>query len=426
MKLLRIGDRGPRVSFLQTALYRAGFLLKSDVDGIFGAKTENALKRFQQENSLVADGVAGENTHNALSPYYSGFLRRKILDGDTFYKLARLYKTDEGAIITANPRLDPLNLPVGETVVVPLSFKVVPDNIPITYEVLLFCIEGLKARYPFITSKSIGKSVMGRDILSLKLGRGAKQLFYNASHHANEWITTNVLLYFLEEYAFSVANGKNLFRQSAQTLFENSTLFLVPMVNPDGVDLATGWLNSGEFYNKAVRISEDFPEIPFPTGWKANIVGTDLNLNYPALWERAKQIKYSLGFDRPAPRDFVGSSPLSAPESTAVAEFTRMNDFALTLSYHTQGKIIYWKFADYEVEDAEKIVKLYEAVSGYTAEVTPENSAYAGYKDWFIQTYLRPGFTIECGRGVNPLPISQFGEIYEANRGILTLSLLLG
>ncbi|MBQ8533967.1 MAG: peptidoglycan-binding protein [Clostridia bacterium] len=425
MKTLRIGDTGPAVYFLQTALLRAGYLLDGGVDGIFGANTENAVKRFQQENSLVADGVAGERTNTALAPFYSGYVKRRVRTGDTFYKLAGLYGSSVDAIRIANPNVDENNIEVGSSITVPLSFDVVPKNIPFTYEVLLFCVEGLKARYPFLNLTTLGRSVMGKNIPLIKIGNGPNKLMYNASHHANEWITSIVLTAFLEEYSSAVAFNRRIFRVDAKRLFENTTLFLVPMLNPDGVDLATGYLTSGDYYTRAVEISNNYPNISFPTGWKANIEGTDLNLNYPALWERAKAIKFAQGFVTPAPRDYVGSSPFSAPESRLLGELTKNNDFYLTLSYHTQGKIIYWKFADIEVENAEKIVKLYEAVSGYTAEITPESSGYAGYKDWFIQTFRRPGYTIECGRGVNPLPLSQFNDIYEANRGILTVSLLL-
>ena len=46
-------------------------------------------------------------------------------------------------------------------------------------------------------------------------------------------------------------------------------------------------------------------------------------------------------------------------------------------------------------------------------------SSFAGYKDWFIKVFRRPGFTIEAGSGENPLPIGQFEEIYRDNLGIL-------
>ena len=63
--------------------------------------------------------------------------------------------------------------------------------------------------------------------------------------------------------------------------------------------------------------------------------------------------------------------------------------------------------------------------SGYTVENVPFNSSFAGYKDWFIQDYNKPGFTIEAGIGQNPLPISQFDEIYKNNLGILILGAIL-
>ena len=47
------------------------------------------------------------------------------------------------------------------------------------------------------------------------------------------------------------------------------------------------------------------------------------------------------------------------------------------------------------------------------------SAAFAGYKDWFIKVFRRPGFTIEAGAGENPLPLSQFDEIYRDNLGIL-------
>ena len=58
-------------------------------------------------------------------------------------------------------------------------------------------------------------------------------------------------------------------------------------------------------------------------------------------------------------------------------------------------------------------------VSGYSLEDTPYASSFAGYKDWFIKRYRRPGFTIEVGAGENPLPLQQFTEIYRDNLPIL-------
>lgn len=378
MRTLYYGDRGIRVAYLQTALSKAGFPL--NLDGIFGSRTCAALKQYMgEERACLAD----EKVWAGLFDYLKGYHRNDA----------------------------------GETVILP--FEIVSGQVPYTAWLTDLVMEGLLIRYPFLETGSIGKSVMGKEIPWLKIGRGPVSVFYNASFHANESITTPVLLKFAEEYAKAYTEKGEISGVSAQELFDRYTLYLVPLVNPDGVDLVNGWLDRGIYFRVAQEIGNRYPNIPFPSGWKANIEGVDLNLQFPAGWEEAKKIKAAQGYTSPAPRDFVGESPLEAPESAAVYQFTKERDFSLILAYHTQGEVIYWKYLDYEPQRSYEIAQYFGRVSGYTVEETPSVSGYAGYKDWFIQEYNRPGYTIEVGRGINPLPMSQFDAIYEANRGIL-------
>ena len=97
----------------------------------------------------------------------------------------------------------------------------------------------------------------------------------------------------------------------------------------------------------------------------------------------------------------------------------------VTLSYHTQGEVIYWQFLDYEPPCLRAIAQKLGEISGYAVEETPYASGFAGYKDWFIQKYNRPGYTIEAGFGENPLLIEQFDKIYKDNLGILTFGTML-
>ena len=124
--------------------------------------------------------------------------------------------------------------------------------------------------------------------------------------------------------------------------------FLLPVkLKPAGVDLVTGLISpNSRAYSQAQRIGNNFPDIQFPSGWKANIEGIDLNLQFPAGWEQAKEIKYAQGFDKPAPRDFVGYGPLTAPEAVALYTFTLRHNFRLMITYHTQGRVIYYKYQD--------------------------------------------------------------------------------
>ncbi len=419
MQTLKYNSRGTNVELLQLALTRAG-LFNDDIDGIFGKKTLESVKDFQTANGLKADGIVGDKTWAKLMPYINGYTTIKIGKGDTFWSLANKYGTSVKAISTANPDTEPLNLKIGEELTIPFGFSLVPTSINYSYFLLQNILEGLAKRYPFITLFSIGKSVMGKNIYALKIGRGSTEIFYNASFHANEWITTPVLLNFAEQYLNAYATGGKINGLSAFALYNMATLYIVPMVNPDGVDLVNGVMENSQYYIRAKRYASKYPSIPFPSGWKANINGTDLNLQFPAEWEQAKRIKYQQGFTSPAPRDFVGFSPLSESESQAIYNFTLNHSFALILAYHTQGEIIYWKFLDYQPPRSYEIALIMQKSSGYSLEETPYNSAFAGYKDWFIQQYNLPGYTIECGLGENPLPVSQFDKIYKDNLPILT------
>lgn len=374
LKNLYPGDGGILVSYLQLALRRAGYEVA--LDGIFGDETCRALNAFAGESRTCA---VNDAVWRQLVPYLTG-----VAESGAFYE-----------------------------------FPLVSAEVPYTSLLNRYVIEGLSKRYPFLEIGSAGKSVMGRELSYIRIGNGEKQIFYNASFHANENITTPILLRFAEEYAAAYEKGGELYGVSAERLFSEYQLYLLPMVNPDGVDLVNGLLTNGIYYRNAREIASGYPAIPFPSGWKANIEGIDLNLQFPAGWENAREIKYAQGYTTPAPRDYVGIAPLTAPESTAVYEFTRKHDFRLILAYHTQGEVIYWKYLDYEPERSYEIAQYFGRVSGYMVEETPQESGYAGYKDWFIQEYNRPGYTIEAGLGDNPLPMSQFPQIYKDNIGIL-------
>ncbi len=147
----------------------------------------------------------------------------------------------------------------------------------------------------------------------------------------------------------------------------------------------------------------------------------DLNLQFPAGWNQAKKIKYAQGFNRPAPRDFVGYSPLTEPEAISIYNFTLRYNFDLIIAYHTQGEEIYWNFQNINPPKGFEIGQQFAKLTGYKLTDVPYNSSFAGYKDWFIQNYNRPGYTIEAGIGENPLPLSQFEKIYKDNIGVLTL-----
>ncbi len=423
MFLIKLGDSGSYAQMVQLALRRAGYNV-GVLDGLFGSQTFAAVKEFQQKNGLVADGIVGRETFAKLRPFLVGYVTHTVKAGDTVAKIAEMYGSTVQLINNANEGIVDTNLQIGTILNIPLSVNPVPTDI--SYNALLteLVAEGLSVRYPFIKPSVVGRSVLEHPLVLLTIGKGEKRVFFNASHHANEWITTPFVLQFLAEYAKAVTEATNIGGRNAEELYNNTTLYIMPMVNPDGVDLITGALSKeSESYLDILRMANRYPWIPFPSGWKANANGVDLNLNYPAMWEEARAQKFAAGFTAPGPRDYVGDAPLDQPESRAVYDLSVSESFDLTVSLHTQGEEIYWKFLDYIPPRGREIGEQMSEVSGYVLAEPTMFSGYAGYKDWFIMETLKPGYTIEAGRGVNPLPISDFLNFYPPVRAILTVAL---
>ena len=420
MRTLRYGDEGPMVRYVQTALTRAGED-PGTADGIFGKRTERAVRAFQSNGHLLTDGVVGRFTWAALYPYLVGSTFAMLKEGDSPKSVASRYRTDADAIETANPGIA---WRTGETVVVPLPFEVTVKDLPYGSFLTACVIEGLVLRYPFIARFPIGGSVTGTRLEALRIGAGPMRVGVNAAHHANEWITTPLTLLFLERYAKAFASGTEIGGIPARRLYETSTLTLVPMVNPDGADLVIGALSEGDsYYESAKALAGFYPSIPFPSGWKANISGIDLNLQYPAGWETARAIKMQQGFTRPGPRDWVGTRPLETPENRAMYELTENDAYDRTLAYHTQGGVIYWDYRGMAPAGSLALARTFADVSGYAVADVPYESSFAGYKDWFLSAFRKSGFTIEAGRGENPLPIGDLNALYAENERILTTAL---
>lgn len=343
----------------------------------------------------------------------------QIQSGDTLWSIAQRNQIPVDSLFLVNPNLNPNLLQVGQTIRVPrrVTWRFVNGKQDYDYNTMMNDLWTLVAVYPFMQMSTIGDTVLGSNIPEVLIGNGSKRVHYNASFHANEWITTPVLMTFLNDYLLSLTNNTPIRGLSTSPYYLQSMLSAVPMVNPDGVNLViNGAPEDAPWRDQVVEWNNGNSDF---SNWKANINGVDLNDQFPANWEAERERNPKT----PGPRDYGGEAPLTEPEAIAMADLTRKRDFSRVLAFHTQGQVIYWGYENLEPPESEVIVNEFSRVSGY--EPIRSIESYAGYKDWFIQDWRRPGFTVEMGTGINPLPLSQFDEIYEDVLGIFLAGLYM-
>jgi g-D-glutamyl-meso-diaminopimelate peptidase len=368
-----------------------------------------------QEN-IQNDLQSGQEIH--IPGYITEFYEVKT--SDTLTSISKQFGIPMDILLLLNEGLASKNIQAGDSIVLPrrITERIVDTKKPYDFKAFQTDLENLKELYPFIKLRSIGESVLGLPLYELNVGRGNKRIHINGSFHANEWITTAIIMTFLNDYLLTLTNMNRLKGFYTAPFYFETSLSIVPMVNPDGVNLVLNGPPEDEPYRSAV-IEMNNGNMNFDQ-WKANIRGVDLNNQFPACWEIEKERKEPKA---PAPRDYPGDEPLTEPEALAMANLTEKQNFCRVLAFHTQGKEIYWGYLNNEPAESEAIVNVFAKMSGYKAVRFIDS--HAGFKDWFIQEWKRPGFTIELGEGVNPLPLDQFNEIYRDSLGIFLASLIM-
>jgi len=417
MRVLKIGDVGTDVAEIQSLLKKMGYDIR-EINGEFGQNFEDKVKNFQRTNVLSADGIIGPKTYHALWPYLMGYIPYEIQPGDNYYSIARKYNTHMALIASANPGVDPARLQIGQTITVPLHYDVVNTDTAFSYEILEHGIEGLKVRYPFLEVGSAGRSVLGKKLYTLRLGTGPKQVMYCAAHHALEWITSSLLLKFVEDFSKAYAMDQYILEYNPANIWLESSVIIVPMVNPDGVNLVLDGLKPGNPYAEEL-VSWNGGNRSFSSDWQANIRGVDLGHNYDAAFGEYKAFAESMGVTGPAPAGYPGAFALSEPETHSMEDFTRKHDFKLILDYHAQGEIINWNFKGMASPKDAQIGDYLASLSGYDLIEAKAPDTLAGYRDWFIKAYQRPAYTFYVGKGKNPLPIGDLQDIYDHNIRVL-------
>lgn len=250
---------------------------------------------------------------------------------------------------------------------------------------------------------SIGKSVLGKDILATHLGSyDGEQIIIQGGIHAREYIST---LLMIEQAKYLNATGG----------IKTGGIYFIFLTNPDGAEIVLNGIDSvpceiTKQYLTLANGSNNFSQ------YKANINLVDLNTNFDADWGSGSQ-----NVRCPSPESFIGFYPNSEREVNNLINFTLKNKPSLTISYHSKGEVIYYGFNGQSQADINRDRQIglhLSNLTGYPLYFT-ENSS-GGYKDWCIRTLKIPSYTIEIGREELNHPITEdyLVEIFEQNKDV--------
>jgi len=259
-------------------------------------------------------------------------------------------------------------------------------------------IESERAKINNIISKKldrsiIGESYCGRTIEMFKAGNKGKKILLAGCFHGTEWISYLVLVKFLND----VIN---------ENIKISNQLFVIPCMNPDGVDISIlGSVSAGKY--------KDFVEkIGNLKNWNSNVRGVDLNHNFDAGWQDVRKREKEHNINGPSNTRFGGLRPESELETQSIVKLCNDEKFDLAFAFHSQGEEIYWDYGKNTPKESLYIAKKISDLTGYQISIPEEMAIGGGFKDWFIEKFKKPGFTIELGKGTNPLPITDLEKIY--------------
>lgn len=247
----------------------------------------------------------------------------------------------------------------------------------------------LRRAYPaFIALGSAGRSVEGRELLYLRLGQGSGKLLMVGAHHAREYISSAYLMAQCELLA-RLADQRALVPWSMEKLLEKVSIFVLPMLNPDGVEISIrGEPAASPAARRMPKIHGNYSQ------WKANARGVDLNRHYPCLFDEKKTV-----VGAPASELFKGFAPATEPEVRALMEFCEAQAFDLAATFHAKGEEIFYADANTPqlTEQSRALAERLARLTGYTlAPVSQDPAVFgAGFENWFRAEYQRPCLLFE-------------------------------
>lgn len=297
--------------------------------------------------------------------------------------------------------------------------KIVKNEI-LTYSVYENIVKELGGKYSSLKITTCGKSLLGKELFAFVIGEGKGNIVYVGGTHGIEWLTSLLLLKFTENLAIAYENEKTISGFNVREILKNKKLIIIPELNPDGIEISLkGASACGKYKVQNFEICKgDF------SFWSANARGVDINHNFNADWYTLREAEKEAGINSPSPSRYGGLFPESEPETSAITKLCRGISVDMLITFHSQGEEIFYEYGKNTPEKSLHIAKIFSALTDYTLVKNEGLYASGGLKDWFIEEFKRPAFTIEIGKGKNPLPLEDVDKIYEKIEAMMVVGML--
>ena len=251
----------------------------------------------------------------------------------------------------------------------------------------------LRELYPELVALStIGTSEYGVDIPVIRIGNGnAKyQVLIQAAIHGREHFTAWLAMALIDYTLYTDQLNKDV------------CYHIIPMTNPDGVNISqSGKLDEeqekvywADLYFETARLNMH----EYAVQWKANALGIDLNRNFPSGWAESNARTET------SSEEYRGEAPFVAKEVLALRDYTLANDFDVTISLHSHGSVLYYKYGKKQPVNNQSydLALAVQKVTGYVPTAY-DNTTGAGYKDWVMDELGIPSLTVEIGNFETPM-----------------------
>ena len=231
-------------------------------------------------------------------------------------------------------------------------------------------------------------------------------LLIDAGVHARETMNPVMVLRMIEDYVLDYYNDDHLSGYNVKSLIQDSVLHFIPLVNPDGFDVAKYGTQTIDDPVLRQTLNTLIPNLR-PHRLKANIRGTDINRNFEDMyydttkktWVNQWGMSNALDNpDSPAEDFYEGVAPGSEAETQALMQYMLRYDFRAYVTYHSMGQVIYYWLDhlghSYFYQNTE-FALLAKSLTRY--KMMPTNmSEESGYSThYFANNTLKPALTLE-------------------------------